>query len=266
MPKISIVTPSFNQSQYLNRTIESVLNQAVDLEYIIVDGCSTDGSIDILKKYDSRAHIIIEKDEGQADAIAKGFSLASGDILGWLNSDDMYLPGTLEKVISAFDEDNEFIYGHVFIIDPVDKILRKRIAIPVEFNDLYYGMYIIPQEATFFSKKLYLESGGIDSSYEYAMDYDLWLRMSLLKTPRRIDDYLACFRFHKDQKTSNPKLYFDEVKRARRNLQGVSYSSKLKSFYSIASLKFRKLFANIKTSGVRETISDMINKQLGKLP
>ena len=150
MKKISIVTPSFNQARYLRRTIESVLSQSVDLEYIIVDGCSSDGSIEILNDYRDRARIIVEKDKGQADAIAKGFSMASGQILAWLNSDDMYVPGALEKVIHAFEKGFEFIYGNLSIIDEHDRPLRGRVVIPANFNAIYYGGYCMPRKRPFF--------------------------------------------------------------------------------------------------------------------
>ena len=100
MPDITIITPSLNQAAFLPRCIDSVLSQDVDLEYIIVDGGSTDGSTEILERYRSKATLIIEPDRGQADALSKGFDIASGSILGWLNSDDMYTPGALEKLSS----------------------------------------------------------------------------------------------------------------------------------------------------------------------
>lgn len=266
MSKISIVTPSLNQAKYLKRTIESVLSQGVNLEYIIIDGGSTDGSIKILKQYDSKAQIIVEKDNGQADAIAKGFSIASGEILGWLNSDDLYCPGALKKVINAFEKGHEFITGHAFIIDSNNNILRKRIAIPINFKDLYYGLYILTQESTFFSRRLYLECGGIDITYEYAMDYHLWLRMAMIETPKLIDDALACFRFHRNQKSRNLESYSLEIERARRNLSGAPQITIIKCLRSNISLIARKLFSNLNANGLYITVSDIVNKKVGRLP
>jgi len=266
MFKISIVTPSFNQAPYLRRTIESVLNQEVDLEYIIMDGCSTDGSADILREYDSRARIIIEKDRGQADAISKGFSLATGDILAWLNSDDMYLPGALAKVISAFQQGEEFFYGNVLIVDKQDKVLRNRVALRIDFNDLYYGMYVIPQEATFFSRRLYRECGGVNPDYTYAMDYDLWLRMAKIVPPRMLDAYLACFRFHEGQKSSRTALYAHEAMEARKNLADAPPVTPLMVWRTMLALKIRKLAANIAESGIRKTVADVVGKKTGRLP
>jgi glycosyltransferase involved in cell wall biosynthesis len=267
MPKISIVTPSFNQARYLRRTIESVLRQDVDLEYIIIDGCSNDGSADILRDYQNRARVIIEKDNGQTDAIAKGFAMATGDVLAWLNSDDMYLPGALSQVLQAYEQGHEFFYGHVFIVDAEDALLRKRAAISADFNDLYYGRYIIPQEATFFSRRLYRESGGVDRAFQYAMDYDLWLRLALLQRPKRLNTFLSCFRYHQEQKSSRrPDLYTREVQMARVKSRGTYPESLVKSSSHRASLLIRKLYSNIVISGVRTTIADSIKKKRGRLP
>ena len=267
MPRISIVTPSFNQAPYLRRTIESVLSQGgVDLEYIIMDGGSTDGSVDILDEYRSRATVIVGKDGGQADAIAKGFAMATGEILAWLNSDDMYLPGTLSKVASAFGQGEEFLYSHVRIVDAQDRDLRHRVALTVGFDDLYFGEYTIPQETTFFSKRLYRECGGVNPSYYYAMDYDLWLRMARIRTPRLLDDYLACFRFHEGQKSGHTDLYAREAEQARRNLPGAPELTWSKVFSKKYLLKARKLAANIAVSGIRKTIEDEIGKKTGRLP
>lgn len=264
--RISIVTPSFNQAHYLRRTIESVLSQDVDLEYILIDGGSTDGSVDILNEYSSRARVIVEKDDGQADAIAKGFALATGDVLAWLNSDDMYLPGTLAKVASAFRDGLDFVYGHVLIIDSDNRVLRQRVSLPIDFDDLYYGMYVIPQEATFFSRKLYRQCGGITTSYHYAMDYDLWLRMATIKQPRLLDDYLACFRFHEGQKSRNIDLYAREAESARRALANAPVVAFSKELRIKSQLKVRKLVANIAVSGIKKTIEDIIGKKMGRLP
>ena len=266
MAKVTIVTPSFNQAEYLRRTIDSVLSQDVDLEYFIMDGGSTDGSVDILREYNSRARIVIGKDKGQADAISKGFACATGDILAWLNSDDMYLPGTLAKVISAFERGHEFIYGHVLIVDAKDRILRRRVALPIGFDELYYGMYTIPQETTFFSRNLYLKSGGVNPSYTYAMDYDLWLRMAKIAPPHLLDEYLACFRFHEGQKSGRNDLYVEEAERARRNLTGVPSITPFRALRTRLMLEFRKLTANVKESGMKKTVADMIDKQRGRLP
>jgi glycosyltransferase involved in cell wall biosynthesis len=268
MSKITVVTPSFNQAAYLERTIESVLGQRgdFDLEYIVMDGGSTDGSVQILDRYRSRAHIVVGKDGGQADALAKGFAMASGDILAWLNSDDMYLPGALAKVADAFREGSEFIYSHVRIVDAQDRDLRHRIALPVGFDDLYFGGYTIPQETTFFSRRLYRQCGGVNPGYSYAMDYDLWLRMARIRAPRLLDEYLACFRFHEGQKSGRVDLYTSEAEQARRTLAGAPELTLPKVLGRKYLLLLRKLVANVAVSGWRKTIADALAKKKGRLP
>jgi glycosyltransferase involved in cell wall biosynthesis len=266
MPKVTVVTPSFNQAPFLRRTIESVLSQDVDLEYFILDGCSTDGSVEILDSYASRANIIVEKDHGQADALRKGFARATGDILAWLNSDDMYLPGTLAKVVQAFERGEEFTYGDVLIVDAEDKVLRRRVTIPIGFNDLYYGMYIIPQESTFFSRRIYQACGGINPGYHFAMDYDLWLRMAVIREPARLDGFLSCFRYHAGQKSEKVELYVEELQKARSALQGAPPLSRARTLERRLSLACRKFYANAREAGVRRTLEEIRNKKLGRLP
>lgn len=264
--RISIVTPSYNQAEFLERTIESVLSQNVDVEYIVVDGCSSDGSVDILKRYATRACVIVEKDNGQGDAIAKGFALANGEILAWLNSDDMYLPGALEKVIKFFDRGVEFLYGNIYIVNSLDTVLRRRVAIPVDFYDLYYGNYVLPQEATFFSRRLYNASGGINPLYHYALDYDLWLRMALLSSPRWVNEPLSCFRFHKGQKSRDKNRLIQESRKIRQRLNNVAAPSTCKCLKFRLLLLLRTIVANIRGEGLKKTVLDVMNKKLGRLP
>jgi glycosyltransferase involved in cell wall biosynthesis len=141
--KISIITPSFNQGKFIEETIQSVFSQEyTNLEYIIIDGNSTDNSIDIIQKYSEQlSYWISEKDHGQAAAINKGFNIASGDIIGWLNSDDILLPGALDKISNAFisHPDIDVVYGDYFFIDENSKILLKKKEIPVDFKIMLYG-------------------------------------------------------------------------------------------------------------------------------
>lgn len=218
--KISVVTPSYNQVQYVQRTIESVLHQEyADVEYIVVDGCSTDGSSEILETYRDRLQcLIIEPDEGQADAIRKGFEIATGDILCFLNSDDLLLPGALSRVNEAFcaNEDVDLIYSHRIFVDGDDRP-NKFWILPPHSN---YGMSrwdFIPQETCFWRRRLMSDAGSVDPTFQFALDYDLFVRMMKVGKFRRINDFFAAFRVHPEAKSST--LYEtvgrEEVERVR---------------------------------------------------
>ena len=218
---ISIITPSFNQGEYIERTIQSVLQQEVNFpfEYIVVDGGSTDETVDILKKYSERIKWISEKDRGQSDALNKGISIASGDIIGYLNSDDIYFPGTLQKVADQFTliPEKIWLYGMARMIDDQDVEIRKWIS---EYKKIISGTYsyhrllcenYISQPAVFFKKEDFDSVGAFDLTLHYAMDYDLWLRLAKVSPPMVIKDDLAAFRMQKHSKSSlNYKNLFIE--------------------------------------------------------
>lgn len=219
--KISIITPSFNQGAYIERTIRSVLQQEVNFpfEYIIMDGGSTDETLDILKKYPERIKWISEKDRGQSDALNKGISMASGDIIGYLNSDDIYLPGTLQKVADQFTLNPEkmWLYGMARMIDDQDDEIRKWISWYKKINSGTFNYHrllcenYISQPAVFFKKQAFDLVGGFDPGLHYAMDYDLWLRLARVNHPLVIKDDLAAFRMHEQSKSSlNFKNLFTE--------------------------------------------------------
>ena len=203
--KISIVTPSFNQAPFLEETILSVLDQDYpDVEYIIVDGGSTDGSLEIIRRYADRlAWWISEKDRGQTDAINKGFAHASGDILAWLNSDDTYRPGALREAAESFAAHPEagLIYGDADYIDENSRVIGRFPAAQTDYARLRRGYVHIPQQAAFFRADLWRKVGPLDPSFYFAMDYDLWLRLAreapLIYTRQR----WANFRLHSGAKT-----------------------------------------------------------------
>lgn len=210
-PTISVVTPSYNQGEFLERTIRSVLNQGYPaLEYIIVDGGSTDGSVDVIRKYQSHlACWVSEKDDGQSHAIRKGFNRATGRILAWLNSDDVYLPGTLRRAGRAFMEasSTDVVYGNVCLIDENDSIIGDRRLTPfIPYLSKYgmlYGGFGINQPAAFWTKALYERVGGIDTGFRFTMDNDLFLRLALAGARFRfLREYFTGFRVHPDSKTS----------------------------------------------------------------
>jgi len=203
-PQVSIVTPSFNQANFLERTILSVLNQDYPLvEYWVVDGGSTDGSVKLIDKYNKRlAGWMSEKDLGQADGLNKGLALVNGDIIAWLNSDDVYLPETISRAVEAFANHPEasFVYSDVDSIDSNDKVFHRMrygswgLAGLMQFN-------IIGQPAVFMRRQALEKAGWLDLSYHYLLDHHLWLRLAAVSQPFYLKGApLAQARFHKDAK------------------------------------------------------------------
>ena len=217
-PRISIVTPSFNQGAFLERTIKSVLDQNYpNLEYIIIDGGSIDGSVDIIRQYEHRLRYWhSEVDRGQTDAICKGMTIATGDILAYVNSDDVLLPGSLASVANSIPISvPSWLVGHQHIIDELDTLLCRRPVFPFSLGDIWYNNYFVPQECTFFSRIMLDEIGGFDYSFNYAMDMHAWLRMASISAPVLLPAYVGCFRVHSAQKTSQMHKYLEEGIRAR---------------------------------------------------
>ncbi|MFH0965809.1 MAG: glycosyltransferase family 2 protein [Planctomycetota bacterium] len=203
--KFSIVTPSLNQGPFIDRTIRSVLDQRgdFDLEYIVIDGGSTDGTLDILRRYAGRLAWTSGPDAGQSDAVNKGFKTAAGDVLAWLNSDDAYLPGALAAVAAEYARAPfAWCFGHAKIVDDGGREIRHpvtRFKVSQARRYSYRRLVrrnFISQPAAFFSREAWNETGGLDPSLHYAMDYDLWLRLGRLSDPRWIDRFLADFRWH----------------------------------------------------------------------
>jgi glycosyltransferase involved in cell wall biosynthesis len=216
-PKISIVTPSYNQGVFIERTILSVLNQNYpNLEYIILDGGSSDESVSIIKKYENRISFWeSKKDEGQSHAINKGLSMATGEIVTWLNSDDCLLPNTLTKVADIWNK-NQFNYlvSHCHFVDENDKLIESQIKSKL-INDIHYFPFssecVINQPGTFFSLKIYKELGPLDQKLHYAMDVDFWLKIAAQNyTFDYVDDYFAYFRRHETTKSSIGNIQFIE--------------------------------------------------------
>ena len=217
---ISIVTPSYNQAKYIERTIKSVLDQGDDVEYIVVDGVSDDGTVDVLNEYEQQiTKVIIEPDRGQADAVEKGFAQASGEILAFLNSDDVLLPGALDYVREVFaaNPDLDVIYGHRVVIDDEDQVQRFWI-LPPHVSYLQKRWDFIPQETCFWRREAYDWVGGIDPSYQFALDYDLFVRMMNVCRIKRVNRFLAAFREHDEAKTSSVMdgIGLQEIERVRR--------------------------------------------------
>jgi len=205
LPTISIVTPSYQHAAFIGATIASVLQQDYPaLEYLVADGGSTDGTIEILRKYQSRLKWFSEPDRGQTDAINKGFSRTSGQILGWLNSDDEYAAGALRTVGEFFaaNPDVGLVYGDANFIDARGKTLAACAHIePFDRRRLLYYCDYIVQPAAFFRRSLFQAVGGLDDSLHWAMDYDFWLKASVVARFQYIPQVLAKYRWLQTSKT-----------------------------------------------------------------
>ena len=219
-PIVSIITPSYNQGCFIEETIKSVLAQDYkNIEYLIIDGGSSDNTVDIIKRYNSKLKWISEKDEGQADAINKGIKMSKGEIIYWLNSDDTLLPGVITNVIECFlrNPTTALVYGKSFFIDSNGKTIGN-----VPFEPFIYETFAvinyIPQPSAFFKREVYNVLNGFDTSMHYAFDYDLWIRIAQKFDVTFIPEYLSCYRLHKTSKTVSKAhaLDFD-----RENLETV---------------------------------------------
>jgi glycosyltransferase involved in cell wall biosynthesis len=206
MQTFTIVTPSFNQGQFIRDCIESVLRQddgSMHIEHIIVDACSTDETPAIVKEY---PHLtwISEPDRGQCDALNKGFSKASGDIVGWLNADDYYLPGAFTAVKAMASRPWDILFGDCMFVNAKGKLIRKKVEVPFwEPLFLYFGIYI-PTTSSFFRRRVFEQGHFLDISYKYTMDYEYFLRLSRAgATFRYLRQFLACQRFHGSNVSSN---------------------------------------------------------------
>lgn len=205
-PKISIVTPSYNQGRFLEKAILSVLNQRYpNLEYIVLDGGSTDNSVDIIKRYSSQlSYWESGPDKGQAAAIAQGFALSSGTILGWLNSDDMLMPSALINAVKVLMTSSEIcaVTGRCVIIDTDGKPFSVSIPIMRSWRSMLYlgtGFY---QMATFWKKAAYEVVGKLNTEMNFSFDADLFLRLRMYGQIKAITSYLAAYRSHKKSKTT----------------------------------------------------------------
>ena len=206
LPKISIVTPSYNQGQFLEETIQSVLNQNYPrLEYFVIDGGSTDNSVDIIKKYkDQLTYCVSEPDRGQSDAINKGFRRATGEIVAWLCSDDTYFPGALKSIGSFFYKHPEVdvVYGDAAAIDEKSQIFSATRSLSFSLLGLLSRSGSIPQPASFFRREILDTFGFIDENINFCMDYDFYLRIAVAGLRfQRIPKTLATYRYHSASKT-----------------------------------------------------------------
>jgi glycosyltransferase involved in cell wall biosynthesis len=205
LPLVSIVTPSFNQARYIEATIQSVLSQDYPrIEYMIVDGGSTDGTVDVIKRYEGRlAWWVSEQDKGQTDAINKGFARATGQILAWLNSDDTYEPGAVSAAVKyLLDHPNiGMVYSDCNFINEDGRVIGKFGSAQTDYRLLRQGFVHIPQQTMFFRADLWKQVGPLDPSFYFAMDYDLWTRLAARTELKYVRQTWANFRLHTTGKT-----------------------------------------------------------------
>ncbi len=206
LPRVSLVTPSYNAAPYLRAAIDSVLAQDyLDIEYLVMDGGSTDGTLELLRGYGEKVRWISEKDQGQADAIARGFEQTTGAILGWLNADDVLKPGAVRTAVDTFlaNPGTALIYGNADFIDVAGRTLGACTVVePYSLHRLiHYGDYII-QPAAFFLSKAYEAVGGLDKTLNWAMDWDLWIRLAQGYDVVYIEKQLASYRWLGSNKTA----------------------------------------------------------------
>jgi glycosyltransferase involved in cell wall biosynthesis len=252
--KISIITPSFNQGEFIEETILSVLNQNYDnIEYIIIDGGSSDNTINIIKKYEHKIkYWISENDDGQTDAINKGFERSSGDILCWLNSDDVYLPGTIQNIVNYFNTNPtiDVVYGDLEIIDKSGLVLGIKKVIPYSFRSQLFTASLIPQPSSFWRASVTNRIGILNENYHYQMDYEYFVRMGAYNLNFGIiKKSLTQFRLHVGSKTITEykKLFFiDQIEIQSRYIHTFLQNKRiliiLKYLYKLKVFIFRAIY------------------------
>ena len=204
---ISIITPSFNQGRFIRRTIDSVLSQGIpSLEYLVFDAKSSDGTADVLQEYAGRLTAVIERDRGQADAVNKGLARASGTIIGWLNSDDVYYQGACARVLEVFASrpDVDVVYGEADHIDEHDAVIEPYHTEPFDYERLKDVCFLC-QPAVFFRRSVVEQDGPLNAALRYCMDYEYWLRILANRTPCFLRTKLAGSRLYAETKTLGSK-------------------------------------------------------------
>jgi glycosyltransferase involved in cell wall biosynthesis len=219
--KVSIVTISFNQVKFIERAICSVLSQDYpDIEYIVVDPGSTDGSLDIISQYKNRiTKVIVEPDKGPPDGLNKGFAVASGDIFAYINADDALLPGAVSAAVKVFKSKPlaDVVIGHGYIVDPQEKVIRRFISAPFNAWRFAYGAATVIQQSTFFRNSIYSTVGGFNINNRTSWDAELLLNMGLKGAKIRIvNDYWSIFTIHPDSISGSQRMAEESLMNHRR--------------------------------------------------
>jgi len=202
-PMVTIITPSYNQGKYIKETIESVLNQNYEnIEYWVIDGGSTDDTVEILKSYGERIKWVSEKDKGQTDAVNKGIKRATGEIVGWLNSDDTYLDGAVKRAVEYFQNNAhvDMVYGEGYFIDEDSNIIDRYYTEPYNYKRLAELCYIC-QPTAFFTLDIARKVGFLDDNLDLCMDYEFWIKIANTGVIGYMPDYQATSRLYVENKT-----------------------------------------------------------------
>jgi len=202
-PLVSIVTPCFNAARFIEETVLSVLGQDYPrVEYLVMDGGSTDGTLDILADYQGRLRYCSQQDAGQADAVNRGFALTQGEIFTFLNADDTYLPGAVARAVEGFERHPEaaVVYGEAWHVDERGQIISRYPTEAYDPKKLARRCFIC-QPAAFIRREAFADAGGLDTRLRFAVDYDLWIRLARRRPMAKIDSFLAHSRLHAGAKT-----------------------------------------------------------------
>jgi len=212
-PLVSVVMPSLDQRPFVERTLESILSQRgdFDLELVVQDGGSTDGTLEVLEHHRDRISLVVERDAGQADAVNRALSRARGEIVGWVNSDDLLRPGAIQAAVEAFRAfpGALWLHGRCDIIDEQDRIIRRPVAAYKDFRARRHRLgrllveNYVSQMTVFWRRSLLDRVGLLDPSLRYTFDYDLWLRFARVAPPLWLDRTLAAFRWHVSSKSGS---------------------------------------------------------------
>lgn len=232
-PLVSVVTPSLNQGGYIEEAIASVLEQDYPrVEHIVIDGGSTDGTLDVLRRY-PHLRWVSEPDAGQAAAINTGFRFARGDIYGWLNADDYYLPGAITAAVELMQASAcGLVHGGWRRVDEHGNVLRDVSPIPFDYARQLDEVNAVCQPGSFFPREAYWAVGGVDESYRYAMDYELWLKLGERFAVRHVDRLQAAYRYHGRSKSiAEYEAFGPETIRASRAHGGRFLSPMYVTFY-----------------------------------